>query len=281
VTNRTVKHRISKWLSLVTATAGAAAVCDAQITNPSFETSSTALTGWSVTAAGSGKTQVLSTGGSALGIDPVDGIREAYISNKNGVDTATLETFFGLASGALTSTLGVANTIPYGGSGIRQDNVFAQAGQTLTFWYDFATSQDKTVNNGEYDDFAFAVISPAASTTSLLGTVNTSSMIDVPGGTQAYSSFTLRKQTGWQSFSYTFSSTGFYSVGFGVADAGYSTDSNFGPLYDSGLYVDNVTLSSVPEPKAAMMAVALGLCALAGARRFAHSGRICFAVNRK
>ncbi len=58
------------------------------------------------------------------------------------------------------------------------------------------------------------------------------------------------EETGFQSFSYTFETSGTYSLGIGVLD-----EDDF--IVNSGLLIDNVELTPVPEP-----ASILGLLAL-------------------
>ncbi|GGA04420.1 hypothetical protein CYANOKiyG1_16810 [Okeania sp. KiyG1] len=70
------------------------------------------------------------------------------------------------------------------------------------------------------------------------------SNLDVLADTNSSFMFSLAsffEETGYQSFSHTFSESGTYTLGFGVVDAGDT-------VVDSGLLIDNVELTSVPEP---------------------------------
>ncbi|NEO67266.1 MAG: PEP-CTERM sorting domain-containing protein [Moorea sp. SIO4G2] len=59
------------------------------------------------------------------------------------------------------------------------------------------------------------------------------------------------QETGFQSFSYTFETSGSFSLGFGVLD-----EDDF--IVGSGLLIDNVELTPVPEPASILGLLALG-----------------------
>jgi hypothetical protein len=249
------------------AAASAVTVCQAQLTNPDFEASGTTLLGWATT----GDAEVLdantaASGGTPLAGTPQSGVREAFISTIRSsggkVVPSALETFLGLQSGMLPSA-----TV-YGGSAMMQ-TFHAEAGQVLTFGFSFLSENPASwsANN----DFAFAVIRPSgvlATSFDTLASVNSSSFSALNPG--AYETTYFTSITGWnKTFSRTFSASGDYVLGFGVVDV-YGTDATSFHGGNSGLYVDDVKLAPVPEPKAWSMLAGFGLCAVAAARRLAR-----------
>jgi hypothetical protein len=221
------------------------------------------LIGWTQT----GNTTVLdsSTAVSPLGVDPISPTHEALLSTvfsanpALGLATATaLENFLLLPLGTLSN---LGNGPALQGSAISQ-SFHADAGSTLTLYYDFASQEQQTPTVSR-NDFAFVSITPASSgsgASTLPGaSVATATFNPLPVGSQAAASFV--KDIGWQTFSYTFTTSGTYQLGLGIIDQGSSH------LGNSGLYVDSVALTAVPEPKAWTIIAGLGLCGVALAHR--------------
>ena len=105
------------------------------------------------------------------------------------------------------------------------------AGDVLTFDWNFLTDSMNGDERGLYNDFAFVTIS---------GTVykladTFSPFVGILTDTN------FENQTGYKTFSYSFTSAGTYILGVGVVDVGDGSS-------DSGLLVDNVVLSSPPPP---------------------------------
>jgi hypothetical protein len=184
----------------------------AVVVNGSFENN---FNGWTTI----GQTNIR---GSGFGSGPTDGNRQALIRNGgDSVGVRRLENFLGLALGSLNS-LGNGQTTQ--GSAIKQ-TFSANAGDVLTFDWNFLTNEE---SNTTFNDFAFVAI---ASLQELADTA-----------TPSVSSVTnFARETGFKNFSYTFASTGNYTLGLGVVDVGDT-------IVNSGLLVDNVNVKTVPEP---------------------------------
>jgi hypothetical protein len=200
-----------------------------QIPNGGFETG---LTGWLATgdvstqgSAPHGLQQLWLTTAHASEADdfPLSG----GALNRSGtsaaaVGTATgLETALGLAIGALDPDS--ANGIQaYEGSVVTRF-VTANAGDVLSFSWNFGTTD--TLN-----DYAFLVID---------GQVTTLAQFDQ--ATQATTFLGNSFETGVANYSIAFLSSGTHRIGFGVVDVGdFSATST--------LAIDNVQITSVPEP---------------------------------
>lgn len=179
------------------------------VTNGSFETGN--LTGWNT----QGNTSIKTT---HSGINPTQGTYQALITNGGGsVSDASLESFLGLSAGALD---GMSNGNATEGSAIKLSTITVTAGTTLTFDWNFLTSE--STPSGTYNDFAFVSIN------GLKELADTNSTFVLPSGSV--------KQTGYKQFSYTFTTAGTYTIGLGVVDVGDKT-------VDSSLLVDNVSLT--------------------------------------
>jgi hypothetical protein len=152
---------------------------------------------------------------------------------QSAIPEAQLETFLGLNppsglnSGDLTN---LGNGPVTSGSAIMQ-SISVASGATLTFDYNFLTNAPPPASNplGAVDPFGF-VTAPALSSfvDNFYGYPTT--MASAP----AQSGFLY--QSGYQSFSETFSTAGTYSLGIGVANVTSDTDS-------SALLIDNITLT--------------------------------------
>jgi len=179
---------------------------------------------------------------------------EMSTDDLSGAQTAsTLESFLGLASGTLgTRGGGTAGS----GSAIKNTTVTVtqadlNAGNRfLSLRWDLITDLNPANNPGT-KDYGFITLSGAASTFMTLGNIHSPAMhLDDPQLNNIF-----KYETGWQTFTgYQFTTPGTYTLGVGVVtiDGGALT---------TGLLVDSIALSSVPEPGAwaALAAGALGM----------------------
>jgi hypothetical protein len=117
------------------------------------------------------------------------------------------------------------------GSAIKQE-IMANAGDTLTFSWNFLTNEQPSV---DYNDFAFFTVG-----NSFEILANTLS-----GNLSSDPLFGFNQSTGYQTGTYTIPMTGTYTLGFGVVDVG---PDDLGFYINSALRVDNVQIKAVPEP---------------------------------
>jgi hypothetical protein len=191
------------------------------VLNGSFETGD--FTDWTTT----GDTSVQDLG---FGVTPTDGNYQAALqtlADTTGTSAAGLESFLGLSSGTLT------NSGATEGSAILQI-IEANTGDVLSFDYNFLT--DEVPGNSDFNDFAFFTLD-----NNLISLADTFSP-DL--FSPSFSSFA--EETGYKSFSYTLTSAGTYTLGFGVVDVDNTGGGD--TAVNSGLLVDNVRTTPVPEP---------------------------------
>lgn len=121
-----------------------------------------------------------------------------------------------------------------------------EEGDVVSFDWNFLT--DNNLPTKSFNDFAFVTISPVVKKLSDTFSTFPPSLTNL---TDFYN------QTGFETFSYTFTTAGTYSLGIGVADVGDGS-------VDSGLLVDNVSLLAkpmtpeVPEPTTVSGVLAFG-----------------------
>ncbi len=114
------------------------------------------------------------------------------------------------------------------GSAIKT-TITANAGEILTFDYNFLTNEDSSQPIFGNDLGFFSINNQLIS----LAVFSDVESILVPSATS------FSRETGYQEYSYTFSSSGTYTLGFGVVDGNDSSG-------DSALLVDHIQV--VPEP---------------------------------
>ena len=157
--------------------------------------------------------------------------------------TSGLAAFLGISTGTINNGVGVNGTE---GSAFKE-SFSLSAGDTLSFNYDFLTQEP---SSGGAKDFAFVVL------------------LDSMGNIVQYSVFSnyaaatmgttgvgnpFCNETGYQTFQLSpLANSGTYTLGFGVVDTGNAaTDTN-----PSGLLVDNIQVTPVPEPTTIAFSIA-------------------------
>jgi len=263
----------SRGMGIVAAVA-IAGFAGAQVTNPGFE-DATAFNGWNTT----GDAQIQT---SALGIVPPEGVNQAFlatftnasstppVAGGSGVSEATLTAALGLNAGDLASFSGGNIDM---GSGVVQ-TVHLEAGQTLTFKWDFLTNQvfndgdpgDSFAPDPANNDFAFASIVPTGGGGTIFKLADTfDGFVDGTGSAGFLSGLVptslltpFFSETTYRTFSWTAGATGDYLIGVGVAQvtAVGAVDNGV----NSGVLADDFQVSNpVPEP-ASMVGLGI-LCA--------------------
>jgi len=236
---------VLKLSTLISATAATAISLLASSTsasgvvlNGSFETGD--FTDWTTT----GDTSIQDSG---FGVTPTNGNYQAALQTHaitTGTSAAGLESFLGLSSGTLT------NSGATEGSAILQI-IEANTGDVLSFDYNFLTDEGPPPNS-DFNDFAFFTLDN-----------NIISLADTFSPDLFSPSFSgFAEETGYKSFSYTLTSAGTYTLGFGVVDVDNTGLGDTG--VNSGLLVDNVRTTPVPEP----MTVLGSLAALGFMKKF-------------
>jgi hypothetical protein len=176
-----------------------------------------------------GVNQFLLTTINTAGQDGTDGYSSQ--SGSNSVINSSLQSFFGV-SGLLGTE----------GSGFKMSIVVPAGLNTVTFQYDFLTTE---FGGSAHQDLAFAVLLDGTNT--LIGGVRTIARPSdintadparqLPSGPVATNPFIF--DTGFKTFTITGLAPGTYTLGIGIEDA-TTTD------HPSGILVDNIQI--VPEP---------------------------------
>ena len=239
----------------------AAGTTQAQVSNGGFETGN--FTSWATsgyTAVEQFTTnpttdghyasfQIAPTSGSSLALAGTDHFGGG---TPDPTSASGLETFLGLSSGALDAIANPDSTIE--GSAFQQ-TFHANAGDVLSFAWDFATSETSApINN----DFGFYTLNGTAFK---LADTN-SSLSSISGGASA----PYDQHTGFAVKTVTLTTTGNYSLGFGAVNVNDNAIS-------SALLVDDVHLSggggtpNVPEPGLIALLVGAGVSGLLLKRR--------------
>lgn len=157
-------------------------------------------------------------------------------SGNSALSVAGVESFLGLQSGSIPSGGALGDA-----SALRLTPVALNAGDVVSFSYNFLTSATGTDGR----DLAFLTLQRGTAAPVLL------SLAGVTSATTASASAAFDRETGLQSGQFpAITQAGTYTLGFGVTDAGDD-------VIGSGLLLDNVQVSAVPEP-------ATWFCLLAG-----------------
>lgn len=179
------------------------------VSNGSFETGN--FIGWETL----GNTSIQTD---TYGADPTQGTYQALITNASGsVTDSALEAALGLSAGTLD---GLGNGNVTEGSALLLPTITVAAGTTLSFDWNFLTNESTPTN---FNDFAFVSIGSVSE----LADTNSSFVL---------SPTSFSEETGYETFSYTFTTGGTYTIGLGVVDVGDSSVA-------SGVLVDNFTLT--------------------------------------
>lgn len=186
--------------------------------NGSFETDD--FTGWETIGRAFIETD-------KYGARPTNGTKQAQLDtfSEQTVDIVNIANFLNITVDNFKN-LGEV----YEGSAIKT-TVTVKAGDVLSFDWNFLTDDFQSSN---YNDFAFFTISQIG----IWKLADTFSIF--PSSLTNATNF--QNQTGFQPYTYTFSQSGTYSLGFGVVDVGDGA-------VDSGLLIDNVVLlNSLTQP---------------------------------
>jgi len=223
-------------LALVSSTAKAGVIA-----NGSFETGD--FTSWSTLGNTSIKT-------ASFGTPVSSGTYHALMESDFGAADTLIEDFLGLSAGRLDamSTGNATN-----GSAIKQ-TITGSIGDVLSFDWNFLTDEfGFSTNPSVYNDFAFW---------SLVSQNTGSILADKFFPMFTTSSTVFRDETGYHTTSVVLTSSGTFTLGFGVMNVN-DTGVN------SGLLVDNVTLTGVvPEPTSlAVFGIAACVAGFGAARR--------------
>jgi Ca2+-binding RTX toxin-like protein len=150
-----------------------------------------------------------------FGTNPTEGDFQALVTSGVGsVSDAELENSLGLAPGSLDK-LGKGNATE--GSALQFVPITVKAGDILIFDWNFLTLEETP---SFYNDFSFASITSL----SKLGDTKSNFVL---------SNTPFLSETGYQTFSYQFASSGTYQLNLGVVDVGDT-------VVDSGLLIDNL-----------------------------------------
>jgi len=149
---------------------------------------------------------------------------------------AAMASLFGVSSSQIRDGIATAQE----GSGFTISLGVLQAGSTISFSYDFLTTE---VPTGQHRDFAFYTLTGSTGVTVI---ADSFSPLLHPV-TDMTNPFNL--ETGYQTFIININTTGSYTLGLGVADA--TTTDN-----PSGLLIDNIQVTPVPEPTTIAFSIA-------------------------
>lgn len=230
-----MSHKIRLLISVCAVIAPS--VAHAAVINGGFETGN--LSGW--TPIGSAKAT-----GSSIGVTPTEGSFQGFIET-TGNFTATAPVVVASLGVSGPAIVGLGAGTPTNGSGMSQVLTVA-AGDVLSFDWNFLT--DELDEAATFNDFGFFTISGTAY---LLASRNSSTFntVSPPAGFDG--------QTDWQSQSYTFTSAGTYTLGFGVFNVGDSG-------HNSVLLLDAIMIP-VPEPSSFVLLAVGSLTVLLLRRR--------------
>lgn len=192
--------------------------------------------------------------GTFQGIAPVQGSNQLLLTTINqtsdgiaplsGANAVTVNTVAGFVGVPLATLQFNATNTGKEGSAFKM-TLNLNVGDVLTFNYDFLTAEDPTDPLAP-QDFGFASLVLAGSLVNYQILGNTSAAVLTSSGP------TFFNQTGYQTYTFTVTTAGSYTLGIGVLDAK-------GVTGQSGLLVDNISVTAVPEPST----IGLGLAGAA------------------
>ena len=284
----------SRWPLTLSLLLCASMPASAQIANGSFETTQANdgfdFSDWTLTGGGATLTDT-------FGDSPTSGTNQAFLTtDDNGTmdvyGVASQIIYPSLSASTVASSLGVttdaldaaaSDGIPSGlpgssvvvnGSALTQ-TITGNAGDILSFQYDFLTSEDPTAATygAAYNqDFSFLTLG-----SSVIPIANTNdAVVPEPAqtGRDTPSIDDYLSETGYRTFTTLLPTTGTYTLGFGVANVLTGPNTSGGPDIASALLIDNVVLTPTPEPGPAATlglggALVLGIAVLKARRRSA------------
>jgi hypothetical protein len=174
---------------------------------------------------------------SNFGVQPTSGVGQALLASGAGVGApgspvspSQMALLLGV-SAASVDALAPGGPPVVGSAIARTLNV--NAGDTLTFQWNFLTKESTPPNPGfeAFNDFGFVAI---GGTAILLADTYTAGFV--------FSGSSFQQETGYRTFSHTFTSAGSVTLGFGVMDVEDASEAGF----ESALMVDCVALDAAP-----------------------------------
>ncbi len=160
----------------------------------------------------------------------IEGNSLALLESNSLLLSPFLDSFFGLPTGTLLDEFGA-----FDGSGISgiSETISLNAGDILSFEFNFLTNE--ATPDFLTNDAAFVVISELPNPLTLLANTE-STFIDSDNPS-------FLEETGFSTFAIEVPTTGEFTLGFGVVNAGDFTT-------NSGLLIDNITITptDIPEP---------------------------------
>jgi hypothetical protein len=186
---------------------------------------------------------------SFFGINSTEGTHQMLLTTINNTSDAGFSHVFADAvpNSQIASFFGLASTQPRDGGVVSQEGSAFKinlgtltAGSTISFDYNFLTNE---IQPGAHNDFSYYFLSGSSAVTVIADTF--SAFLHPTTG--AGDPFAL--ETGYHTLTINIVTTGTYVLGLGVSD-GVTTDTS------SGLLIDNIQVTPVPEPTTIAFSVA-------------------------
>ena len=208
---------------------------------------SSGLTGWTTSGQVGTATSYSYPNPGGGTITPTSGTRVSELVTVGGSNLATLESTLGITSGSLQA-LSDGLTHPYSHYTLTNGSVITRtitgASDYLSFDWNFWRR-----DYPPYNDLAFFTISGPG----ISGGTDIILLADVNNSAEALDTtswYGPAYGTGWNSYSYALPTMGDYTIGFGIVNARDTS-------YATYLHIDNVDSVVIPEPSAALTALAL------------------------